>query len=354
MTAPTTETAGARHRGETVLCARDVHRIFQVGSWLSGDRATVHAVNGIDLDLGRGETIGIVGESGSGKSTLAQLLAGLDRVTSGEIELLGEPLHTMSRRQLRHARRHVQLVHQDPFTSLDPRMAIGAIVREPLDVHPDVVPRTGRRRAVAELLEMVGLNPDHAGRLPHQFSGGQRQRVGIARALALRPEVLVCDEPVSALDVSVQAQIINLLERLQAELGLAYVFIAHDLAVVQHIADRVAVMYLGRVVEQGSHAEVYDRPRHPYTKALLAAIPKPDRASRHASRSLVLRGEPPSALDPPSGCHFRTRCWQAQEVCAAQSPALLPAEPGAHAAACHFPLVPAAATGSAGAAQPRD
>ncbi|MFC7625575.1 ABC transporter ATP-binding protein [Microlunatus sp. GCM10028923] len=322
---------------ETVLEARMISKEYRVGPVNPfRTRRLLRAVTDVELTLAARETVGIVGESGCGKSTLAAMLAGMIKPTRGEVELLGRPLSRLGRRELRRARRDVQLVHQDPYTSLDPRMSAGAIIAEPLHVHPDAVPRSGRRAAVLELLELVGLNPDHADRLPHQFSGGQRQRIGIARALALRPKVVVCDEPVSALDVSVQAQIVNLLMRLQAELGLAYVFISHDLSVVSHIADRIAVMYLGRVVEQGPAPAVEDFPAHPYTEALLAAVPEPDRTRRRATR-IGLRGEPPSPLAPPSGCAFRTRCPYAEDRCAAERPELHPLDQD-HLAACHLPL----------------
>jgi oligopeptide transport system ATP-binding protein len=329
---------------EPVLLARNLTKEFRVGPRVFGARRTVHAVSEVDLSVSAHQTLGIVGESGSGKSTLASIRVGDERPTSGEVELLGRPLHRLSGRALQRARRDVQLVRQDPYTSLDPRMTVEQILREPFEIHPDLAPRRSRRDRVRELLSLVGLNPDHLDRYPHQFSGGQRQRVGIARALALRPKVLVCDEPVSALDVSVQAQVINLLEDLQRELGLGCVFIAHDLSVVHHIADRIAVMYLGRIVEEGSPDDIHDRPRHPYTKALLAAVPSPDRSARATrERPLVLEGEIPSPLDPPSGCHFRTRCWQAQARCAEERPLLLADAHGvngaaAHRAACHFPL----------------
>jgi oligopeptide transport system ATP-binding protein len=323
---------------EPLLSATAVTKEYQVGPRVFGTRRTVHAVSGVDLVLGEGETLGIVGESGSGKSTLASMLVGDERPTSGEVHLLGRPMHRLSGSELRRARRDVQLVRQDPYTSLDPRMTVARIVGEPFEIHRDLAPRRSRRDRVRDLLDLVGLNPDHLDRYPHQFSGGQRQRLGIARALALQPRVLVCDEPVSALDVSVQAQVVNLLAELQRELGFGCVFIAHDLSVVHHIADRVAVMYLGRVVEEGTAHDLHDRSRHPYTRALLAAVPSPDRSTR-GQRTLVLTGEIPSPLDPPSGCRFRTRCWQAQARCAEEVPLLVGA-PGApqHHTACHFPL----------------
>jgi peptide/nickel transport system ATP-binding protein len=233
-------------------------------------------------------------------------------------------------------RRNVQMVMQDPYTSLNPRMTVADIVGEPFEIHPEVAPRRDRRGAVAQLLEYVGLGPEHANRYPHQLSGGQRQRVGIARALALRPAVLICDEPVSALDVSVQAQVMNLLDTLQAELGLAYLFIAHDLAVVRHIADRVAVMYLGKIVETGTEEEIYSRPTHPYTQALLSAVPVPDPDARAHREVIRLAGDVPSPADPPSGCHFRTRCWKARERCATEEPPLALRAADPHPSACHY------------------
>ncbi|MFI7450282.1 ABC transporter ATP-binding protein [Nonomuraea sp. NPDC049714] len=320
---------------ETVLRVTDLVKHFPVRRGpMRRTVGVLKAVDGVSLELRAGETLGIVGESGCGKSTLARMLTAHERPTSGRVDVLGMPLSDLRGGELRRARRHVQLIFQDPSGSLDPRMTVAAAVREPYDVNPDLAPRGERDRRVRELLEVVGLNPDHGDRYPHQLSGGQRQRVGIARALALRPEVLVCDEPVSALDVSVQAQIVNLLERLRGEFGLAYVFIAHDLSVVSHLADRVAVMYLGRVVETGPQDRVYAHAAHPYTLALHAAAPVPDPALR-GSLDDLLEGEPPSPLDPPRGCSFHPRCPVAVDVCAERTPEPVELAPG-HQVSCHL------------------
>lgn len=324
--------------GEPILQVRDLVKHFPLtqGALLRRRIGSIKAVDGVSFDLRRGETLGIVGESGSGKSTLARLLMALERPTSGSVRVNGREVARMRGGELRRIRRDIQLVMQDPYTSLNPRMTVGDIVGEPYEIHREVVPKGDRRRRVRELLEVVGLNPDHIDRYPHQFSGGQRQRVGIARGLALRPEILICDEPVSALDVSIQAQIVNLLERLQDEFGLAYVFVAHDLSVVRHISDRIGVMYLGKLVELGGNGEIYDRPAHPYTQALLSAVPVPDPDGRERRRRIVLQGDPPSPTGLPSGCRFRTRCWKARDVCAAEEPPLRIRPGVAHASACHF------------------
>ena len=323
---------------DVVLETRGLVKHFPIsrGIVLRTKAGAVRAVDGVELQLRRGETLGVVGESGCGKSTLAKLLVGLEKPTSGSIEVRGQDMVRLAGSALRKARRNIQMVLQDPYTSLNPRMTVGDIVGEPFQIHPDVVPRAGREQAVRELLDIVGLNPDHINRYPHQFSGGQRQRIGIARALALKPEIIVCDEPVSALDVSIQAQVINLLERLQNEFGLSYIFIAHDLSVVRHIANRVAVMYLGKIVETGDDTAIYEQPTHPYTQALLSAVPLPDPRLRGRRDQIVLEGDVPSPADPPSGCRFRTRCWKAEDVCAQHEPLLEPRQRSPHPSACHF------------------
>jgi oligopeptide transport system ATP-binding protein len=346
MTSPSTRqpsSQAARSPGaESVLEVRDLVKHFPLtrGILFKKQVGAVRAVDGVSLDLYKGETLGVVGESGCGKSTLARLLMALERPTAGTVRFKGQDIFSLKGRALREMRRNIQIVLQDPYTSLNPRMTVADIVGEPFEIHPEVAPKGSRRKAVQDLLDVVGLNPEHINRYPHQFSGGQRQRIGIARGLALKPEIIICDEPVSALDVSVQAQVINLLEKLQDEFGLSYVFIAHDLSVVRHIADRVAVMYLGSVVEIGNEDEIYTHPTHPYTQALLSAVPVPDPAMRGKGEQIILVGDVPSPANPPSGCRFRTRCFKAQPVCAEEAPALVirngPHDHSDHPSACHF------------------
>jgi oligopeptide/dipeptide ABC transporter ATP-binding protein len=329
----------ARGAAPALVEVRDLVKHFPVASGvLARASGVVHAVDGVSLDVRRGETLGLVGETGCGKSTTARLIARLLEPTAGRIRFEGEDVTRASRDQLTELRRAVQMIFQDPYSSLNPRRTVGSIIAEPFAVHGLRGGRGERRRAVQELMEEVGLNPEHYNRYPHEFSGGQRQRVGVARAVALRPKLIIADEPVSALDVSIQAQILNLLRRLQRDLGLTILLIAHDLSVVRHMCDRVAVMYLGKVVELTDSDTLYLRPRHPYTGALLSAVPVPDPALAARRRRFVPEGELPSPTSPPPGCRFHPRCPKMRpEPCATVEPLLEPRR-GGGPAACHFPL----------------
>ncbi|MEV6493033.1 dipeptide ABC transporter ATP-binding protein [Actinoplanes sp. NPDC051633] len=343
---------------DALLSVRGLEKHFPITKGVLRRKVgAVRAVDGIDFDVYKGETLGLVGESGCGKSTTGRLLTRLLEPTGGKVVFEGRDITHLRQGQIRPMRRDMQMIFQDPFSSLNPRHTVGTIVGAPYRIQ-NVQTEHGVKRAVQDLLQLVGLNPEHYNRYPHEFSGGQRQRIGIARTLALKPKMIVADEPVSALDVSIQAQVVNLLDDLQNELGLTYVFIAHDLSVVRHISDRVAVMYLGKVVEIADRESLYTQARHPYTVALLSAVPVPDprRRDKLQRERVLLTGDVPSPINPPSGCRFRTRCWKAQDICAEQEPPLVPVldDPASHRTACHFPVVegelvegrqPAAVTG---------
>jgi oligopeptide/dipeptide ABC transporter ATP-binding protein len=325
------------HSSDFLLQTRNLKMHFPIrAGLLQRTVGHVKAVDGVDLSVRRGETLGLVGESGCGKSTLARLILRLLEPTEGEVLFDGEDILGYDRKRMLSVRRNMQIVFQDPYASLNPRMTVGNIVSEPLRTH-DV--GGDRKKRVQELLEVVGLSPEHYNRYPHEFSGGQRQRIGVARAIALNPRLIICDEPVSALDVSIQAQVINLLQDLQKEFDLTYIFIAHDLSVVKHICDRVAVMYLGKIVELADRATLYSEPRHPYTASLLSAIPIPDPHKERERQRVVLTGDVPSPANPPQGCSFHTRCPRAQDHCTEQEPALEKQDKENHEAACFFPVL---------------
>lgn len=322
---------------EILLEVKDLKKYFELDSgWFSKKKEYLKAVDGISFHLEKGETLGIVGESGCGKSTTGNLIMNILEPTEGSILFNGKNLNKLSKKELREERQHIQMIFQDPYSSLNPRLKVFDIISEPLVAH-NILKGNALKERVKELLAIVGLRPEHINRYPHEFSGGQRQRIGIARALALKPKLIICDEPVSALDVSVQAQILNLIAKLQKEFELTYIFIAHGLPAVKHISDRIAVMYLGKIVEIGTKEELFSRPLHPYTEGLLSAIPIPDPTLRKRDNRLMLEGDLPSPVNPPSGCRFHTRCPYATERCKQESPELN-AYDGNHAVACHYPL----------------
>jgi oligopeptide/dipeptide ABC transporter ATP-binding protein len=318
------------------------HFPVQSTSLRKGAHEVVHAVDDVSLEIRRGETVGLVGETGCGKSTLARCITRLYDLTGGTITFDGQDISKLSRRRMRPFRREIQMIFQDPYGSLNPRRRVGSIIADPLAIHGMGAGkgRKDRKLLVQETMELVGLNPEHYNRFPAEFSGGQRQRIGVARALILRPKLIVCDEPVSALDVSIQAQIINLLSDLQREFGLTYLFIAHDLSIVRHVSDRVAVMYLGKIIEDAASKELYNHSRHPYTRALLSAVPIPDPRTAHTRERIILVGDVPSPIDPPLGCRFHPRCPKAAQQCVDLEPELVPRgdDPATHATACHFPV----------------
>ncbi|MEU6574402.1 dipeptide ABC transporter ATP-binding protein [Streptomyces sp. NPDC046805] len=343
LPAPRDKTPAAE--GEALLEVSGLTKHFPVKGGFPIRRTVgqVQAVDGIDLTVRVGESFGLVGESGCGKSTTGRLITRLLEPTSGTISYRGRDISRASRAQLAPIRSEIQMIFQDPYSSLNPRQTVGKIIANPMEIN-GIDPEGGREKRVRELLEIVGLNPEHYNRFPHEFSGGQRQRIGVARALALEPKLIVADEPVSALDVSIQAQVVNLLQEVQKELGIAFLFIAHDLAVVRHFSHRVAVMYLGKIIEVGDRDSIYNRPRHPYTHALLSAVPEVNLAEDDAAprERIRLAGDVPSPISPPSGCRFRTRCWKAQDKCAAEEPPLvrISGNRAGHLTACHFPEEP--------------
>lgn len=307
---------------EPILKVKGLKVHFPVSGGFLAKKQIVKAVDGVDFEIAKGETFGLVGESGCGKSTTGRALVKIYEPTAGKVIFDGEDITKIKGTKLKEFRRDMQMIFQDPYASLNPRMTVGEIIREPMDIHEIFKTKEERENRVRELLEIVGLKPDHIRRYPHEFSGGQRQRIGIARTLALNPKFIVCDEPISALDVSIQAQVINLLEKIQKEMGIAYLFIAHDLSMVKHISDRIGVMYLGNIVEIGEADDVYHEPLHPYTQALLSSVPIPDPETARSKKRIVLEGELPSPINPPSGCVFRTRCPKATERCAKEKPIL--------------------------------